>query len=167
MKPLFENPHDERNTKRCRKCGEVKSVTEFAWRKNANAYIARCYDCINEEHRARYRPRIKGGPPPWTDEEKAKLRECICCGMSPAETAAAVGRSEPAVHRQRHRQDMPYFGKRLRGPAGHRPKWPSERVENLKQLRARNVPVRECAAVLGITVGAVVGATARYLREDA
>jgi transposase-like protein len=163
----FENPHDDRNVKRCRKCREVKSVSHFPWRKDENQYAARCYACINEWQRSWHSKRAKGGPPLWTDEQKAKLRECIIAGMGPSETAVAVGRSLQAVSAQRQRESLPRFTPGRRGPAGHRPKWPAERVEQLRQLRDGNVPYRQCAAVLGITKGAVAGAIDRYLREDA
>ena len=55
MKCSADNPHDERNTRHCRKCGEVKSVAEFPWDKRSKygCYEARCYECkrrANHEH---------------------------------------------------------------------------------------------------------------------
>jgi hypothetical protein len=53
-------------TKKCGKCGEVKSVSEFYWKKSENVYSYACKDCIKasvknyrESHKEEHYQRTK------------------------------------------------------------------------------------------------------------
>jgi hypothetical protein len=156
------NPHDERNTRQCRKCGEVKSVREFPWIKKSGSYERCCYGCKRLRWREWYKPHSREDA--WTAEEVAKLRECIDAGMTARESATAIGRSYHATTGQRLRQGFPPF-RRARHPSKPRRKWPEERVAQLKRLRDRRIPFSKCAAVLRTTRNAAIGAAYQYLRH--
>lgn len=172
-RPADFNPHDECNTKRCRKCGETKSVAEFIWNKRDGIYENRCYDCKRLYEKERWR-RI-GRPPrlgrkrrytDWTLQEIAKLRECIDANMTSHKAAAEIGRSVKAVRCQRLRQGLPPFRKKKQTGL-RRGKWPAARVALLKQLRDRKATFDVCAAALSVTRNSVAGAVDRYLKQEA
>jgi hypothetical protein len=161
------NPHDERIMRRCRKCNQTRSIAEYPWRKATSSYEWRCYDCkrvYEREHKRQMAAARLLKRRPWSVELIAKLNDCIARGMTPDETAAALGRTRRAIFSQRSRQSLPRFTPRQ--PPKRRTSWPQSRVATLKALRDGGKSFTECAAKLGTTRNAIAHA-ARYLKEGA
>jgi hypothetical protein len=158
----YPDIHDVRNTRACRKCGEVKSVTEFPWRKDGQQYLSHCYACVAERARNYWRHRRNVV---WTEAKNRELLKLILAGKTDGEAAVALEMTLAAVKSQRQRMSFPPFAR----PVSRRPQrkaWPQKRVARLKRLRDRNLSFTECAAILGTTRSAISSAT-RYLKEGA
>lgn len=160
----YPDIHDVRNTRPCRKCGEVKSVAEFTWRKDTQSYVSRCCSC--EAVRMRdYNRRRRQAPMHWTDERNRELLRLIQLGCSAKETAKALRTTLWAVRSQRCRMLYPCFAPSPPpNRKGHRDVWIPARVAALKGMREARMSFSQCAAALGTTRNAIAHGT-RYLRE--
>lgn len=166
------DPLDERNTKRCRKCGELKSVVQFGLRKRTWTLESRCMACKQADHREWYAKNrrcagTRSAWNAWPAELNAKLAECIAADMSAGECAAALGRTIGAVTKQRQRRGLPAFTRKPR-------KWPprnpqvAEHVGKVAALRAHGLSYRQVAEQTGFSRGKVAGIVHHHLtRENA
>lgn len=101
----------------------------------------------------------------WTEAEDAELEHCIESGVSKADAAHKIGRSQAALQWRRRRLGLPRF-KPQRPPYKPPRTWTEPRLKRLSELRAERMSYRKCALDLSTTRGAVAHAINVYLKKQ-